>query len=227
MLVETAYVGAIGFDTDTKLSAQSAGALAASGYRFAVRYLSLGAPSHGDLDAAELQAIVPVLNLMAVQHVRAPGWMPSAALGKADGEHAALNAKAAGILAATSVWFDLEGVAGGATPAEVIAHADAWYNEVRAAGYLPGIYVGSGSVLSASDLYHKLGFSRYWKSFSRVPEPDVRGFTMIQLFDTITVEGVAIDVDVIQKDYEGGLPVWLTSVNRMTTLPSPDDTLTP
>lgn len=228
MLVETAYVGALGFDTDTKLDAIHAGRLASAGYHFCVRYLSLGAAQPGDLDAQEVQVIIPSLALMAVQHVREPGWIPNALMGRADGEAAVKNALRAGIPAGVSVYWDLEGCAQVSRPADVVAFADAWYHEVRGAGFLPGVYVGASCILDAHDLYHKLPFSQYWRSFSRVPDVDVRGYSMLQLYDTQTVAGTAIDIDVVQKDYENEMPRWLTSVSRATTLPSPygspDDT---
>jgi hypothetical protein len=143
---------------------------------------------------------------MPVQFARTSGW--SAESGRADGAAAARNAIAAGIPSATTLWCDLEG---GIPSAHIaVAYANGWHDAARAAGIEePGIYVGAGVPLSERELYQELAFSRYWRSLSQVPNVDVRGYQMLQLFpDDQVVEGVQIDVDVIQSDYLGGRPRW-------------------
>lgn len=72
-----------GFDTDTVLTTTSAPGLVAAGYCFCIRYLSLQSPGKaGDLTLSEAGIILAAkLGLMAVQHVDAYGWTPTAALG--------------------------------------------------------------------------------------------------------------------------------------------------
>jgi hypothetical protein len=42
-----------------------------------------------------------------------------------------------------------------------------------------------------------------------VPNVDVRGYQMIQLFpDDVIVAGVRVDLDVVQSDYLQNRPVW-------------------
>ena len=96
-IVEPAAAGARGFDTNTPLSKAKAVALKQAGFAFAVRYLTRKAtPPAGDLTKAEVAAILEAgLALMAVQHVAAPGWTPSAALGAEYGANAAAHARAA------------------------------------------------------------------------------------------------------------------------------------
>jgi hypothetical protein len=220
MLVETAYLGALGADSDTKIGATEALRLKAAGLRFLVRYLSLGANESGsDLDKNEVTDILGAgLALMAVQHVRLPGWTPSAAMGAEDGSHAAHNAVSAGLLAGTTVWLDLEGINGNAT--ETAAYANAWNDALRAAGYDTGVYVGGGCPLDEQQLYSLLHTHRYWRSFSQVPNVAGRGYCMIQLYPTTNIAGVNVDLDIIQQDYKRGLPRWLVSSHAAATLAS-------
>jgi hypothetical protein len=209
MSVETAFVGALGCDTDTRVDAACAQALRNARLDFIIRYLGLGSSSTGDLTKLEVDEILGSgLALMAVQHVRMPGWLPLASLGLQDGSHAASNAIAAGLPAGVTLWLDLEGLAPGATVTETIAYCDAWHTAVRAAGYDDGVYVGSGQPLDSAQLF-SLKTSRYWRSQSQVPNVDARGYCMIQLYPTVTVAGIAIDYDVIQSDFRHGMPRWL------------------
>jgi hypothetical protein len=212
MMIQSALVGALGADTDTTLTAASAAALKRAGLEFVVRYISLGSESPGDLSVAETKAILSSgLALMAVQHVREPGWLPSQALGAQDGSHAAGNAVAAGIPAGVSVWLDLEGVLSTSTPQGVIAYCNAWNAAVKSAGYSTGVYVGAACGLDGDALYNSLSFTAYWRSQSQVPNVTTRGYCMIQLYPSETVAGVAVDYDVVQQDYLGGLPRWVVS----------------
>ena len=198
-----------GFDSDTPITASLAGQFYSSGYKFCFRYLSLGRESPRDLSAPEATSILNSgLALMPVQHVREPGWSPSANLGEADGENAASNAQEVGFPPGINVWCDVEGVISTATPQDVIDYCQAWYGAVYNAGYVPGLYVGSRAQLSGEQLY-QLSFQHYWKSQSNVPEIPHRGYQLIQLFPSITAHGIAIDVDVTQPDNAGGQAQWL------------------
>jgi hypothetical protein len=152
--------------------------------------------------------LVSGLALMPVQHVRSPGWSPTQNLGQQDGQNAAQNAQVVGFPAGVSVWCDLEGV-DRATPARnVIDYCEAWHEGVRAAGYVPGLYVGAGAVLTGRQLLD-LSFQHYWRSQSRVPDIPTRGYQLIQLFPSIEINGVGVDIDIAQNDQEGGQAQWL------------------
>ena len=144
---------------------------------------------------------------MAVQHVRLPGWMPTGALGTSDGQLAAQHASAIGIQAGVNVWCDLEGV-GNTTAQNVINYSNAWYDAVKAAGFVPGIYVGADIIISGQQLF-ALKFQHYWKSLSNVPPIPVRGYQMIQTSGG-TVHGIGIDNDMTQTDAKGGQAQWLS-----------------
>lgn len=120
-----------------------------------------------------------------------------------------------------TVWCDLEGVAVGAPAEQVIAFCKNWYAAVRGAGYEPGLYVGYGSGLNASDLYYKLPFKRYWGAYNlnHPDEPAVRGLQMKQRPYPPAekrVPGITFqyDEDVIWLDAKGGTPTLLLPPQR-------------
>jgi len=98
----------------------------------------------------------------------------------------------------------------------LLLSSNAWVAPIKTAGYIPGLYVGSGALLDSKELY-ALGVVRYWQSLSK--EIDARGefaepscgWCMIQLYPSVSVAGVWVDVDVVQKDYRGRLPAWVVA----------------
>jgi hypothetical protein len=208
--VQGAAPGVCGFDADTVITADLAHQFSAQGYRFCVRYVSRGPESPEDLSNQEASDILDAgLALMPVQHVRAPGWSPTGSLGQQDGTAAASNAGLVGFPPGVNVWCDLEGVDSATEAQAVIDYCQAWHEAVDAAAFVPGLYVGSQAILTGQQLF-ALPFQHYWRSQSRVPDIPTRGYQMIQFFPSVTVNGIAIDVDVIQTDEEGGQAQWLT-----------------
>lgn len=207
--VTAAAPGSKGFDADTVITSDLAADFVKNGYRFCARYLSLGEGQNpNDLSNSEAATILQSgLALIAVQHVNAYGWSPTAALGTTHGSNAASNAQSIGLPQGMNLWCDLEGVATGTGAEAVISYCTAWYNAVRDTGYIPGLYVGPIAVLDAQQLYD-LPFQHYWKSASNVPEIPVRGYQLVQGL-TITECGISIDPDTTQTDAEGGAVLWV------------------
>jgi hypothetical protein len=198
-----------GFDTDTTISSALAQQCYALGYKFCLRYLSLGQEASGDLSEQEAADILNSgLALMPVQHVRESGWLPGRILGQQDGQSAAANAQGVGFPAGVNVWCDLEGVDATAQPEDVIEYCEAWYETVAAAEYVPGIYVGAGALLTGEQLYD-LSFQHYWRSQSEVPDIPNREYQLFQLYPSIFIDSVSIDLDVTQDDKLGGQAQWL------------------
>jgi hypothetical protein len=207
--VQAATAGTCGFDANTVITSGLAQQFFAQGWRFCVRYVSRDPESPGDLSSQEASDILGAgLALMPVQHVRASGWSPSGDLGQQDGTAAAANAAAVGFPPAVNVWCDLEGVDPSTAAQAVIDYCQAWFTAVAAAGFLPGLYVGAQAILTGQQLID-LPFQHYWRSQSNVPDLPNRGYQLMQLFPSITVNGIGIDVDVIQTDEEGGQAQWL------------------
>jgi len=147
--------------------------------------------------------------LMLVTGSRKPGWMPEKLLGDVDGRHAIEVLEELEIPRGATVWLDLESSGGNA--ADTIAWTNAWANIGRAGGYEAGLYVGAVSKLDAAQLYG-LRVTRYWRSCSRVPEPAVRGFCMMQLRPPNANHGpLIVDFNVIEPDFKGGLPTWVVA----------------
>jgi len=198
-----------GFDSDTIITAAVAQQFYSGGYKFCLRYLSLHAESPKDLTTQEATDILNSgLALMPVQHVRKPGWSPSASLGQQDGQNAASNAQDVGFPAGVNVWCDLEGVGSSASPQDVIDYCQAWYTAVDSAGFVPGLYVGYGTLLDGQQLLD-VSFQHYWKSQSKVPAIPGRGYQLIQFLPSVTAYGIAVDLDITQTDAKGGQSQWL------------------
>lgn len=168
---------------------------------FVVRYL-------GGLSPDELETIMRCgLALMPVTYSRRPGWVPSQEMGEEDGVKAVEQLKRLSLPRCT-VWLDLEGCDG---PPEWTAQwVNAWAQEIKAAGYEPGLYVGANpGGLDSAGLW-KLKVVRYWRSCSRVPEPDNRGFCMFQLKPHNQAYGpLTVDFNALCEDWKGCRPTWV------------------
>jgi hypothetical protein len=203
-----------GFDANATITADIAGAFAAHGYRFCVRYVRRETKHPTDLTADEATIILDAgLALMAVQHVESEeSWMANAAKGSANGAAAAEDATAIGIPSGVTVWCDLEGVAVETPAQDIIDYCDQWHSVVASAGFVPGLYVGYHAGLNASQLYRSLRFTHYWAAYNLDADeaPAVRGVQMRQAVpkNLDRVEGVALEyqVDSIRADALGGLP---------------------
>lgn len=209
MTVKPAIPG-VGFDVNQPLTGAQATAFKGAGYSFAIRYLprteSLIA---GNLSQGEIQAILGAgLALMAVQHVAKPGWEPSAALGTSYGSYAATYAEAILLPKGVNIWLDLEEVALGTSVKKVTDYCTAWFTAVSAAGYIPGLYVGWGIVLSDQKLYD-LPFKHYWRAYNCDQSIPVRGYQIIQEPQK-TLDGIAFDPNRLQADELGDVPFWLS-----------------
>jgi hypothetical protein len=213
--VQNAPAGLKGFDANTPLSASTAAAFHAAGYRFCVRYVGRTQMASYDLTASEAKTILEAgLALMIVQHVLDPGWSPTESLGQEYGANAAKFTRQIGVPEGVNVWCDLECVSTSSASSDVAAYCNAWAAEVRAAGYVPGLYIGYEPGLSASQLYD-LSFDHYWGAYNvdGSSKPWPRGYALQQKEGSGgTIGGVSTesyDDDWTETDGEGGTPLWL------------------
>jgi|SRR5665213_1563019 len=212
--VRQAPAGQTGFDVNQPLSAAQAQDLQNAGYTFCIRYIPRTAKliKNNLTNAEALNILNAGLALMAVQHVALPGWGPTAALGTAYGSYAATYAQQiVGLPQGLNIWCDLEEVAADSTAADVIAYCQAWYAAVNAAGYIPGLYAGYGTGLTAQQLYSDLSFQHYWRAYNG-PAVATRGYQLVQKTE-VTVNGITIDPDITQNDNLGGAVLWLAANN--------------
>lgn len=215
--VTAANAGAMGFDTAVPLTAKTAKAYFDKGYRFCIRYVSRTDKSRAandrkgldDLSEAEGNLILGAgLALMVVQHVAATGWVPTEALGQAYGAKAAEFSRAAGLPSGVNVWLDLEDIPRGTPHADICAYSNAWFAQVKAAGYVPGVYVGFNVWLSPDELFFNLTTQHYWRADGRIPDVSHRGY---QLFQHVVKTGpkTELDKNVAKPDALGGSAIWL------------------
>jgi len=178
----------------------------------------LAATTRTNLTFAEGTAILNAgLALMVVQHTRPEGWAPTGDLGTSDGAYAVKYATEVGLPQGINMWCDLEVVARGTTAADVIAYCQEWYKTVNAGGYVPGLYVGYGIVLSAAQLYSDLSFQHYWSADNVQVGVASRGYQLVQReqvkLKTVTPDSQDryFDPNFTQTDDLGGTPIWLIS----------------
>jgi hypothetical protein len=202
-----------GFDCNVKLSYEKALQMKNSGYDFAIRYVGRLQQASFDIDKKELQDILKAgLKLAIVQHCPGkPGIMPSRELGETYGKNAAQFSREAGYKAGCIIYLDLEDVNSAYSQKQsiIIDYCNSWYEQVETAGYTPGIYVGFNTWLSSSELYNKLKFKHYWKSFSQVPDVAKRSYEMWQ-GQQKTVNGIQIDPNEVTGDKLGNFPIFMT-----------------
>lgn len=216
-----------GCDLSSKLNAQSATNLAraamSNGQRatFVWRYVSLDvdpATGHGvypgDIDAAERDAILNAgLTLLLVQHVNYPGWYASALNGAGHGASAAAHAMMVEYPKGCHIACDLEGVASGDAPQQIMDYVNGWCRQVISAGYLPALYVGYSCGLTSKELWELPLVSRYWTDFGQ-RQVDNRGFCMVQESNGETVAGIKIDRDHAMPDKLGGCLVGMGKLSQ-------------
>ncbi|HEX5726865.1 MAG TPA: DUF1906 domain-containing protein [Longimicrobiaceae bacterium] len=214
--VQAAAPGLKGFDANTPISASAAQAFLEKGYRFVVRYVGRTEMKSYDLSAAEANTILQAgLGLMVVQHVLNPGWNPTGSLGTQYGTNAAGFAQQLGFPPGVNVWCDLECVADGTAASDVVAYCNNWHDQVAAAGYVPGLYVGYEPGLTGQQLYSSLKFKAYWAAYNVDVSIPTRGWQLVQKVGTGgTIAGISTesyDDDVTQTDHLGGQALWLST----------------
>ena len=80
---------------------------------------------------------------------------------------------------------------------------------------MPGIYVGAniknqGRSVTGLELFTSFKSGHYWRSRSAVPNVEIRGYQMIQLFpQTKDLLDIKIDINVTQNDYKHDTVRWL------------------
>ena len=194
--VKAAPVGSRFIDTVVKINPTIAASLKAAGVDGVFRYL-------GSIDSKEVSAILGAgLMLGAVCFSRAPGWQPSASIGASDGASMVAHAKSAGLLPGMTLWVDFEGPSGTAT--DQMAYINSCADQITAAGYVAGLYVGL-SALNPAQLF-STRVHAYWKSLSNVPTPTC-GFQVYQIYPTTKIANVELDVDFTGSDYAHRQPM--------------------
>lgn len=196
-----ARVGARGIDAVSLVdTADKAEALKAAGVEFVVQYL--GSVTH------------PIVQTILDADL---AFSPVTYANRFDGPTTVRELSLLGLPPGVTVWLDVESVEA-LNPIALQAKINAWAGAVIAAGYMPGLYVGPGSVLTSFELY-RLRVVRYWRCGARIldrsgqlAEPGC-GFCMDQLFPSITTGGLWTDLDVVQEDFRGRLPVFTTQEN--------------
>jgi hypothetical protein len=209
MRVEQAFVGARVVDSypySIGGTSKQAQALKASGVDGFVGYL-------GVMNTARLGYLLDA----------GLAFMPVTLAARYDGAEAVRHCQALGLPAGTTVWLDLEGKPAWDTPApDLMTKINAWADLVKAAGYMPGLYVGAPQPLSGEQLY-MLRVVRYWLGIGRCIDRTGKdayprcGWTMRQEWHNQGTgmlwkdTGVLVDTNSVQCDHKGRLPAWVVA----------------
>jgi hypothetical protein len=215
--VFTAPNGVRGFDTSGTVTPRAAALMHSAGYRFAVRYVRRAKRHPSTLTASESRTLLNSgLGVMLVQYVESESsWTPTAAKGQRNGTIAATEADGLGFPWGITIWCDLEGIAAGTPSLRIIDYCNRWHEEVSAAGYVPGIYVGYHARLSPLQLYRSLRFTHYWAAYNLNADqyPAVRGVQMKQSQASASAipsgVGISFQSDRVMSDVLGGQPTLL------------------
>ncbi len=198
MKTQVAKVGARGTDSVQSVDSSHAKGLKTAGIDFVVRYL-------GSVTPVELKGILDAgLAFMAVTYAD-----------RFDGAAAVIQLHNLGLPQGCTVWLDIEGQSiWTMDPLLLISKINAWADAVKAAGFMPGLYIGSPQPLTSLELY-ALHVVRYWRAPSRVmdrhgaPAEPSCAYCMSQLWPSVMWAGVWTDVNFIGQDYQSRVPSWV------------------
>lgn len=191
-----------------------AAAIKAQGYGGIIWDLYNAHPA--DLD----QTLAAGLGVMLVQGYDPAAWsQPRQA--KIRAKEAQTHAQALGYRRGATLWLDFEDCE--LPSATISPWINTWAIAIRASGYPPGGYLGEPELLTGAEAYALL-CQHYWQGSSAIPAIPIRGYQIVQgpWDQAITVSGVSIpfDVDTIQKDGRGDLPIAMRATPSTTGHPS-------
>jgi hypothetical protein len=224
--VQKAPAGALGLDFNAdgqRMTPKRAKALRDAGYTFCVRYVPREASAITvafDLRRAEAQMLLDEgFALMAVQHFKSEsGWTPTPQLGTDYGAFAAKWAREEVELpAGVCIFLDLEAVKKGTPEKDIVAYCKNWHAQVAAAGYEPGVYLGTGARLADTEVAAKLPFfEHYWIAFNETFQVPGRGIQLKQEavgknspLRPPGLQGFQFQADRTSTDKKGGKLSWL------------------
>ena len=140
------------------------------------------------------------------------GFMPVTYANRLNGSETIAELSTLDLPDGTTVWCDVENRAT-IDPQTLIKLINEWGSMLRLQGFVPGMYVGPGCPLTSAELY-ALEVFRYWHCGAKIvdrngqtAEPEC-GWSMYQLYPSVTWGGIFSDIDVVQKDFKGRLPSW-------------------
>lgn len=200
-------VGARGFDTSAAVESESQAQLIFNcNYLFAIRYLTVpDNPLRIDpLTAQEASWLLDAGIAVGLVQLYQSQANISASQGTTDGQSAASQAKDLGAPSGMVIWADVEGINPSAVP--IVQYLQSWSAAIADAGYAPGVY---SAALQTSDFNQLTTINHFWQSgagmeFTGTLGNPRRGYQLLQLNPpNQVVAGLAIDVDVAQKDNNG------------------------
>lgn len=223
--VEKAPPGVLGLDFNADgqaMTAERARGFREKQYRFCLRYVPREATAGTvdfDLRKAEAQMLLDEgFALMVVQHFKSEaGWTPTPKLGTDYGAFAARWAQEkVGLSEGVCIFLDLEAVRKGTPRQDIIDYCVNWHHQVEAAGYVPGVYLGTKAGIADKDVAKVLPFAHHWAAFNETFEVPGRGIKLKQIrvgkdsdLRPAAAQGFRFQADRTSNDKDGEALSWL------------------
>ena len=214
MLIARPATPGLWFDSSVRLNLGAARIIKSYGYIGVVRYWPLPGNLLGeDLAAPELLLLTKDagLQVMGIQHTRYAPWDPTNHDGYKDAQVCLEWADQAEYPNGAHVWCDFEGIKPGVTSAVCKTYIEDFGRGVREGERPCGMYCGFDDPLTPEELYLLHGINSYWSDAGH-RKVATRGVSMSQ-GPQITVDGVPIDSDQLQKDLLGEVPYAATWID--------------
>lgn len=225
-IVQTAPAGVLGLDFNAdgqKMTAARAKAFREADYKFCLRYVPRTPTAQTvdfDIRRPEAQMLLDEgFALMLVQHFKSEsGWVPTPQLGRDYGAFAARWARdKVDMPGGVCIFLDLEAVKSGTPKQDIIGYCEQWHQQVQQAGYVPGVYLGTGARLADTEVAAKLPFfEHFWIAFNETFQVPGRGIQLKQIRVGATsplrppgTQGFRFQADRTSIDAKGGRLSWL------------------
>lgn len=201
MRLSPGVCGEIICDTWATISASKAIALKATGVAGVIRYLD-------NLTKVELAGLLAAgLKVGFVSSCRGTGWIPSRAVGENDGKAAIAKLQSLGVLKGAHDFADCEGMGGSGRA--LLDYLNARGAVLEGAGYPHAEYEGWGH---KTNPYAAVGVHGYWAAGAIAEPRPACGWFLLQLLPfNQTRGGVIVDLNVVQKDAKGRVPVFVAA----------------
>jgi len=190
---------ALGFDAASDQSSADISCMKGAGYTYEVLYVNINsdwASTYSALNSNGMQAV------LQQGHVN-DAFFQDPATGTSTGKDNAAAARSVNYPQGADFFLDVEGTTAGEST--LIAWVNNWAAQIKAAGYVPGVYSGAGANLTSSDLAPATlpDVKVYWQSESTSAPDPAQGYVIVQSLSTNGPCGFSIDPDNAKIDLNG------------------------
>jgi len=190
---------ALGFDAASDQSSADISCMKGAGYTYEVLYVNINSDWASTYSALKSNGMQAVLQQGHVDDA----FFQDPAAGTSTGKDNAAAARSVNYPQGADFFLDVEGTT--ASKSTLIAWVNNWAAQIKAAGYVPGVYSGAGANLTSSDLGPATlpDVKVYWQSESTSAPDPAQGYVIAQSLSTNGPCGFSIDPDNAKIDLNG------------------------